>query len=158
MVIIQRLKPRSRIVLPIHLELSRIDCLVFLFWERGGGALVGFSIPVFVGAVTGFCIGGVVKLAKMVIGHESNAHTYGAFIGGTVGALLGLPAAVVCSAIGVVAGLIAGTAGNLVMLPVDIYRAATLPENQLNPWKLQVQQIKEETTVAFKEAFQSHVK
>ena len=147
---------KDRIAYPFRAIKNRL--LGFCGLGAGVGAAVGFSIPVLVGAVTGFCIGGVVKLAKMFAGRESDAHINGAFIGAAAGFVIGLPFAAAGAVVGAVGGIIAGTAGNLAMLPVDIYRAATLPEDQLNPWKLQAQQLKEQLTAAVKETLEKYEK
>lgn len=120
------------------------------------GAAVGFSIPAFVGYVTGGVVGGIVKLAKMVGGHDSNAHKIGAAIGVITGGLVGLPVAVALAAVGAAAGVVIGTAGSVVKLPVDIYRAATLDKSDLNPWELEVQN-REELKARMKEQFRDVV-
>ncbi len=146
---------RDRIAYPFRAIKNQL--IKSAFWGGLAGAAVGFSIPAFLGYVTGSVVGGIVKLAKMVGGHDSNAYKIGAVIGVITGGLVGLPVAVALAAVGAAAGVVIGTAGSVVKLPVDIYRAATLDKSDLNPWELEAQKHREEFDARMKEHFRDLV-
>ncbi|KEI72655.1 hypothetical protein GV64_19675 [Endozoicomonas elysicola] len=142
---------RDRIAYPFRAIKNQL--IQSAFWGGVAGAAVGFSIPAFVGYVTGSIAGGIVKLAKMIGCQNSNARKIGAAIGLITGGLVGLPVAVALAAVGVAAGVVIGTAGSVVKLPVDIYRAATLDKSELNPWELEAKKHQEEFEARMRKMF-----
>ncbi|USE38630.1 hypothetical protein [Endozoicomonas sp. SCSIO W0465] len=100
-----------------------------------GAAIAGGAITGLVGGIPGGIAGGIVKLAKMIGGQDSDAFKNGSVLGAIVTAVLGLPVTLALAVAGAVVGLVIGTAGSLVKLPVDIYRATALDPRDLNKFE-----------------------
>ena len=96
--------------------------------------LLSISLPAFIGSGIGASIGGAVKLAKMMMGQDSRAVSIGAVIGGMTGAFLGAIASAPMILFAITAFSVIGLVKSVIKLPVDIYYANTLNDEDLNDY------------------------
>ena len=124
----------DRIAFPLKASAVRISNAITAGATVGGvgfGA-VGAGIGAGIGGGLGACVGGLMKLANMAKGKDSQALKIGAMLGGIVGAVIGgigtgLPGAV----IGAMGFAVVQLVGGVFQLPCDLYYAFTAEKLEL---------------------------
>ncbi|WP_299727682.1 hypothetical protein [uncultured Endozoicomonas sp.] len=122
----------ERCVYPLNAIKKRI--LNFAVLGATVTGILAMSVPAFLGAIVGGAIGGAVKLAKMMMGQDSNATDLGLVIGGMTGAFLGAVTSAPMVLFAVTAFSVLGLVKSAVKLPMDVYYASTLSDEGLDDY------------------------